>query len=118
MAGFVAGPIVIVDWRSDARPREPNKRRPAVVIEDDGLFGPSYPNVLVVPLTEALDWMIEDLSVVIDPTPENGCTKRCAALAHAVAIVSAERVRGTESRVTTGQLAAMRKMIAVAIGLG
>src|ERR1051325_11112278 len=35
-----AGQIVLADWRGDARPREPNKRRPAVVVEDDVLFAP------------------------------------------------------------------------------
>jgi mRNA interferase MazF len=47
-----AGPIVLADWRGDALPQEPNKRRPAVVVEDDGLFAPNYPNVILVPLTE------------------------------------------------------------------
>jgi mRNA interferase MazF len=48
---FEAGQIVIVDWR-DALPKEANKRRPAVVMEDSALFDPSYPNVILVPLTE------------------------------------------------------------------
>ena len=33
MAGFSGGQIVIADWR-DALPKEPNKLRPAVVVED------------------------------------------------------------------------------------
>lgn len=33
---FTAGQIVLVDWR-DALPKEPNKRRPAVVVEDKEL---------------------------------------------------------------------------------
>ena len=36
-----AGQIVLADWRGDALPKEPNKRRPAVVVEDDGLFATS-----------------------------------------------------------------------------
>jgi hypothetical protein len=28
-----AGQIVLTDWRGDAMPKEPNKRRPAVVVE-------------------------------------------------------------------------------------
>src|SRR5689334_16855932 len=32
-----AGQIVLADWRGDSRPKEPNKRRPAVVVEDDAL---------------------------------------------------------------------------------
>ena len=43
MASFLAGQIVIVDWR-DAIPKEPNKVRPAVVVEDHELFDESYPN--------------------------------------------------------------------------
>jgi len=48
LAGFLGGRIVIADWR-DALPREPNKLRPAVVVEDETLFDPAYPNVILVP---------------------------------------------------------------------
>ena len=72
-----AGQIVLADWRGDAMPKEPNKRRPAVVVEDDALFVPSYPNVILVPLTEDAALAIPDLSVAIDPTTENGCSKPC-----------------------------------------
>lgn len=54
MPAFAPGQIVLVDWR-DALPKEPNKRRPAVVVEDAELFHPSYPNVILVPLTADLD---------------------------------------------------------------
>jgi mRNA interferase MazF len=40
VAAFTAGDIVIAGWRGGAPPKEPNKLRPAVVIEDQGLFGP------------------------------------------------------------------------------
>lgn len=70
-----AGQIVLADWRGDALPTEPNKRRPAVVVEDDGLFAPGYPNVILVPLTEDVTLAIPDLSVAITPTAENGCVK-------------------------------------------
>lgn len=33
-----AGQIVLADWHGDPLLKEPNKRRPAVVVEDDGLF--------------------------------------------------------------------------------
>lgn len=56
-----AGQIVLADWRGDALPKEPNKRRPAVVVEDDGLFAPAYPNVILVPLTEDAALAIPDL---------------------------------------------------------
>jgi mRNA interferase MazF len=47
-----AGQIVLADWRGDAMPKEPNKRRPAVVVEDEGLFAPTYPNAVLALLTE------------------------------------------------------------------
>ena len=117
MAAFAAGQIVIADWR-DALPKEPNKLRPPIVVEDDRLFDPSYPNVILVPLTEDLRLAIPELSLEIDPTPMNGCTKRCCALSHCVATTSATRLRPTRSMITPDQLTAIRRQIAVAIGLG
>jgi mRNA-degrading endonuclease toxin of MazEF toxin-antitoxin module len=111
-----AGQIVLVDWR-DALPREPNKRRPAVVVEDEGLFDPSYPNVMLVPLAEDPHMAILDLSVEIRPTPENGCTKTSYALAHHVTTASKRRITETPSRVTDTQLAEIRRLIAFSIGL-
>ena len=116
MAGFSGGQIVVADWR-DALPKEPNKLRPAVVVEDETLFDPAYPNVILVPLTEDQRLAIRDLSVAIDPTPQNGCTKRCYALSHCVATTSAARVRPTPSRIGDDQLSAIRRQIALAIGL-
>ena len=58
-----AGQIVLADWRGDALPKEPNKLRPAVVVEDDGLFAPGYPNVLLVPLSDDAGLVIADLAV-------------------------------------------------------
>ena len=116
MAGFSGGQIVVADWR-DALPKEPNKLRPAVVVEDETLFDPAYPNVILVPLTEDQRLAIPDLSVAIDPTPQNGCTKRCYALSHCVATTSAARVSSTRSRITDNQLLAIRRQIALAIGL-
>lgn len=116
MAGFSGGQIVIADWR-DALPKEPNKLRPAVVVEDEALFDPAYPNVILVPLTEDRRLAIPDLSVAIDPTPQNGCTMRCYALSHCVATTSAARVRPTPSRIAHRELLAIRHQIALAIGL-
>ena len=117
MADFEPGQIVIVDWR-DALPKEANKRRPAVVVEDGELFDPSYPNVILVPLTEDPSMAIAELSVRIDPTPENGCTKTCFAMSPLVTGTSKSRVRGAGSRVTAEQLADIRRRIGEAIGLG
>jgi mRNA interferase MazF len=118
MAAFAAGDIVIVDWRGDALPKEPNKRRPAIVIEDEALFGPDYPNVILVPLSEDAGLAIHGLAEPIEPTPENGCTKRCFALAPFVACTSSARVRATQSRITAEQLGRIRRQVAEAIGLG
>ena len=90
--------------------------RPAVVVEDETLFDPAYPNVILVPLTEDRRLAIPDLSVAIDPTPENGCSKRCYALSHCVATTSAKRIRPTPSRITADELSAIRRQIALAIG--
>jgi uncharacterized protein YifN (PemK superfamily) len=113
-----AGQIVLADWRGDALPKEPNKRRPAVVVEDDDLFAPSYPNAILVPLTEDTALAIADLSVVIQPTPENGCTKPCWAVSHLVATTSKARLRATQSHITRQQLATIRRQIAFAVGAG
>ena len=116
MADFHAGQIVIADWR-DAMPTEPNKLRPAVVIEDDALFGPSYPAVILGPLTEHAALAVPSLSVPIAPTPENGCTKPCYALSHFVTAASAARVRATPSHITADELGRIRGQVAIAIGV-
>ena len=120
MASFVAGQIVIADRRGDALPKEPNKLRPAVVVvvEDDGLFGPAYPNVVLVPLTGDAGLAIPDLPLAIDPTPENGCAERCHALSHCVATTSKARLRPTRSAITPEQPGTNRRQVALAIGLG
>ena len=111
-----AGQIVLADWRGDALPKEPNKLRPAVVVEDDGLFGPGYPNAILVPLTEDGALAMPALSMAIPPTPENGCPKPCWAVSHLIATTSKARLKLTQSRITREQLAAIRRQIAVAIG--
>ena len=116
MADFAPGQIVLVDWR-DALPEEPNKLRPAIVVEDSELFDPSYPNLILVPISEDRDLASADLSVDIDPTQENGCTKRCYALSSYLAATSKRRVRTTESRILPEQLEIIRRQIALAIGV-
>jgi mRNA interferase MazF len=113
---LAAGQIVLVDWR-DALPKEPNKRRPAVVVEDSELFDPTYPNVILVPLADDPALAIADLSVAIAPTQENGCTKPCRALAHHVTTTSKQRIEPTASHITQAELQRLRRCIAVAIGL-
>jgi mRNA-degrading endonuclease toxin of MazEF toxin-antitoxin module len=112
-----AGQIVVVDWR-DALPKEPNKQRLAVVVEDNQLFGPLYPNVLLVPLTDDPRLAIPDLAVPLAPTPENSCPKACFALSHHVTAMSKKRVNVTASRISDDQLMQIRRLIGVVIGLG
>jgi len=116
VTALLPGQIVIADWR-DALPKEPNKRRPAVVVDGDDLFGASYPNVILVPLSEDIQLAIPDLSLAIDPTAENGCTRRCYALSHCLSARSKSRVTETASQVTADQLTTIRRQIAMAIGL-
>jgi mRNA-degrading endonuclease toxin of MazEF toxin-antitoxin module len=115
--GLVAGQIVLADWRGDALGKEPNKRRPAVVVEDDDLFASSYPNALLVPLTEDPALAIPDLSVAIAPTNENGCPSPCWAVSHLVATTAKSRLRPTPSCITKAELAAIRRQIALSIGI-
>ncbi len=100
---YAPGQIVLVDWR-DGLPKEPNKKRPAVVVEDRGLFDDAYPNLILAPLAE-------------DPHLANGCTKLCYALAHHVTTTSKHRITPTPSRITDGQLVEIRRLIGIAIGL-
>ena len=116
MPSFAAGQIVLADWR-DGLPREPNKLRPAVVVQDSDLFDPNYPNVILVPLSENRLMVAADLSVAIEPTAENGCTKLCYALSPSITATSVRRIRATDSRVLPVQLAEIRRQIGFAIGL-
>jgi mRNA-degrading endonuclease toxin of MazEF toxin-antitoxin module len=117
LARFKAGEIVIVEWRGGALPKEPNRLRPAIVVEDDELFDPAYPNIIVVPLTSDAGLVIPGLAVTIEPAPDNGCERRGFALSPSVTSVSANRVRATESHVRRDQLDEIRRQIAEAIGL-
>ena len=115
MAAFRAGELVVADWR-DALPKEPNKRRPAIVVGHDELFDEAYPTVILVPLTQDAKLAIPSLTVVIEPNAENGLAKRSFALAHFVAATSARRVRATSSRIAPEQLLEIRRKIALSIG--
>jgi len=54
--------------------------------------------------------------LVIEPAPENGCTKRSYALSHCMAATSKTRIVPTQSKVTLDQLTTIRRQIATAIG--
>ncbi len=112
-----AGNIVLVDWRRGGLPKEPNKLRPAVVVEDSSLFDGEYQNLIVVPLTTDIEWAIPALSVSIDPTPENRCADRSYALAFNVTTVSRRRTKPTEAKITSAQLRSIRERICICIGV-
>jgi mRNA-degrading endonuclease toxin of MazEF toxin-antitoxin module len=111
-----SGQIVLADWRGNALPTEANKRRPAIVVDDEHLLDPGLLTVLLVPLTGDAMSAIRGLSMQIEPTPENGCSKTCWALSHMVTATSKLRVTATPSYVTPEQLAAIRQQIALAVG--
>jgi mRNA interferase MazF len=101
----------------DGKQLEPNKSRPAVVVEDHELFDDTWPAVILVPITDEGPHVVPSLSVRLKPTPENGCAKPCYVAAHLVATIAASRVRATPSRITEPELHAVRERIARAIGL-
>ncbi len=117
MSRHPAGSIVVVDWRGGAQPKEPSRRRPAVIVEDHELFPDEYPNALVVPLTRDEGLAHRSFAERIAPTEENGAETTCWALAHHVTTVSVRRVSPTVSRITADQLASIRRRIAVAVGI-
>ncbi|SRR5579872_151640 len=112
-----SGSIVIVDWRRGGIPTEPNKLRPAVVIEDSALFDDMHASCIVVPLTTDQGLAIPALSVAIDPSAENGCRTRSYALAFNVTTVSLTRVKPTSHRVTMSQVETIRHRIGICMGL-
>jgi len=113
-----AGQIVLVDWRHDPRHPEPNKLRPAVVVQDSGLFDASYPTVIVVPLTRDGELAIQDLTVLLEPTESNGCSTTCYLLPQNISCVSKQRIQTvTASRITPEELQQLRQLIALAVGV-
>jgi mRNA interferase MazF len=110
------GNIVMVDWR-DALPGsgEPNKKRPGIIVSSPRFFGSGLPFEIVVPLTGEAALAIVGASMVIEPTPENGCTKRCYALSWNVQSVPHVRLSETRSRITDDQLVDIRTQIGACI---
>ena len=113
----MGGQIVIADW-AETLPKEPNELRPAVVVEDEALFDPAYPSVILVPLTED-----QRLAIPISrwrSIPRRKTAARSGAMLCRIVwpTTSARRVRQTSSRIAEDQLLAIRRQIALAIGLG
>ncbi len=119
-----AGQIITVDWRKDPddpaqdpHPPEPNKLRPAVVVQDTELFDPSYPTVLVVPMTSDRELVMADLTVVLQPTATNGCSKVSYLVPQNLTCVAKTRVKEvTDSHITAAQLQQLRELIVLLIG--
>jgi uncharacterized protein YifN (PemK superfamily) len=57
------------------------------------------------------------LSVAVAPTAENGCSKPCWAVSHLVATTSKARLRAMQSHITPDQLTAIRRQIALVVGV-
>ena len=118
------GQIVTVDWRKDPddpaldpQPPEPNKLRPAVVVQDTELFDPSYPTVLVVPMTGDSALAIPDLTVVLHPSPSNGCKKVSYLLPQSLTCVAKTRITSaTNSHITPDELQQLRQLVVLTIG--
>lgn len=118
MAEYAPGDIVLVDWRGDALPKEANKLRPCVVVEDGELFDERHPTVIVVPLTTDVSMVVSDLATEVLPDASNGCASTTYAVSHAVVTASKKRVkRETGKRVTATQLTSIRRQIAESIGI-
>lgn len=111
-----AGQIVLVDWR-DALPKEPNQRRPAIVVENRGLFDDTYPTLILVSVAEEAHLASADLAVAIAPTADHGCTKPCYVLAHHVTTTSKQRITPTPSHITAVQRADIRRLIGISLGI-
>jgi mRNA interferase MazF len=108
-----AGQIVTVDWRDAiAGSREPNKRRPGIVVSSTLFFSSGMDVEIVVPLTGLADLAIDWASTFIKPTTQNGCTKPCYALAWNVQSVPRARLKETSSSITDDELRQIRAQIA------
>jgi mRNA interferase MazF len=121
---LTAGQIVSVEWRrdplnpaQDPQPPEPNKLRPAVVVQDSDLFHPSYPTVLLVPMTGDPELAIPDLTVVLQPSTSNGCKKVSYLLPQHLTCMAKTRIRAVRgSRISAAELQQLRQLVVLAIG--
>lgn len=114
---FETGGIYECLWWPGALGKEPNKDRPALVVQDSALFGNTFPNVVVVPCARYPDFAVESLCVAIDPDPSNGLTAVSYAIGHSVTVVAKERLGKQRGSVPPKILAAIRATIAETLGL-
>ena len=86
-------------------------------MQDTGLFDPSYPTVLVVPMTGDAALAIPDLTVVLQPSASNGCKKVSYLLPQHLTCVAKTRIRAvTDSRISPTELQQLRQLVVLAIG--
>jgi mRNA interferase MazF len=115
---MIAGQILWLDFRKDALPKEPNKLRPAIIVEDSDLFAAGFPNVVVVPCTTALTFEVMDLCVQIEPDKHNGFDRINWAIAHNVTTASKSRiVKETDYHVSPQHLSEIRARISETLNL-
>ena len=119
-----AGQIVAFNWRKepsvsgqDPQPPEPNKLRPAVVVQDTDLLDPTYPTVLVVPMTGNPALVIPDLTVVLQPSLTNGCKKVSYLLPQNLTCIAKTRITAaTNSVISPAELQQLRQLVVLTIG--
>jgi mRNA interferase MazF len=88
-----------------------------VVVQDTELFDPAYPTVLEVPMTGDPDLAIADLTVVLQPSPSNGCKKLSYVLSQNLTCVAMTRITGaTKSQITPAELQQLRQLVVLSIG--
>jgi mRNA-degrading endonuclease toxin of MazEF toxin-antitoxin module len=109
---MIAGQIVIVDWRDAiAGSWEANKKRPGIVVSSADFSAHDHRFEIVVPLSGRVNAAIPYATTLIAPTPQNGCTKPCFALAWNVQSVSHVRLTETSSMITDDELRDIRAKI-------
>ena len=87
------------------------------MVQDTGLFDPTYPTVLVVPMTGDLPLAIEALTVVLQPSPSNGCKKVSYLLPQNLTCVAKTRITAaTKSQITPVELQQLRQLVVLTIG--
>jgi mRNA interferase MazF len=111
-----AGDILIVDFRAGALPGEPNKIRPAVVIDNDMLFADDFDGVFVAPITSDERRVHPLFAVLLEPDMQNRCKTRSWVLGNRATAVSPLRCRMTEASITTEQLQLVRQRVAYMMG--
>ncbi|MDQ2907845.1 MAG: type II toxin-antitoxin system PemK/MazF family toxin [Candidatus Eremiobacteraeota bacterium] len=111
-----AGSIVVVDWRGGVPPNEPNRLRPAVVIDDHRLFPDEYGSIFVAPMTRDETIVHPAFAVSIEPSAKNGCGERCWIMGNYASVVSLARVRTTASAISDDQLVQVRLKLSFMIG--